>query len=94
MKQKVTADKGFFSRLKSVFSNPEQCPEIALTEAVHLRKESAKVPLEKCMSGITLDYGGRTLSLVREQFVGDAHGGDGSAFLLLNPEKFQTRISG
>ncbi|MEW8441040.1 MAG: metallophosphoesterase [Candidatus Thiodiazotropha taylori] len=94
MKQKVTADKGFFSRLKSVFSNPEQCPEIALTEAVHLRKESAKVPLEKCMSGITLDYGGRTLSLVREQFVGDAHGGDGSAFLLLNPERFQTRISG
>ena len=94
MKTKVTGEKGFLGRLKSVFGNAAQCQEISLTQSFHLQKDSAKIPLEDCVAGISLDCGGKTLSLVREQFVGEAHGGDGSAFLLLDPEDFQTRISG
>jgi len=94
MKTSVKGEKGFLNRLKSVFGNSADCQEISLTQSFHLQKESAKVPLASCVSGISLDCGGKTLSLIREQFVGEAHGGDGSAFLLLDPEKFNTGISG
>jgi hypothetical protein len=94
MKTKVTGEKGFLSRLKTVFGNAAGCQEISLTQPFHLQKDSAKIPLEDRVTGISLDCGEKTLSLIREQFVGEPHGGDGSAFLLLDPEDYQTRISG
>jgi hypothetical protein len=94
MKTKVTGEKGFLGRLKSVFGNSARCQEISLATSFHLKKDSAKIPLENCVTGISLDCGGKILSLVREQFLGEAHGDDGSAFLLLDPEDFETRISG
>lgn len=87
-------DKGFFGRLKSVFGNAAGCQEIRLTEPFNLQREGAKLPLAHCASGISLESGGKTLSLIREQFVGEPLGGDGSAYLLLDPQYFKTRISG
>jgi len=94
MKSNVTGDKGFFNRLKSVFGSSAGCQEISLTQSFRLQKESAKIPLENCAAGISLDAGGKALSLVREEFLGEPHGGDGAAYVLFDPEIFQTEISG
>lgn len=94
MKTSAKGGKGFLKRLRSVFGSPEQCQEISLEQPFRLQNECAKIPLEQCANGISLDCGGKCLNLVREPFVGEPRGGDGSAFLLLDPEGFQTGISG
>ena len=94
MKTSAKAEKTFFHRLKAAFVNPAHCPERSLAQSFQLKNECAKILIENCSKGVSLDSGGKTLSLVREQFIGEARGGDGSAFLLLDPKHFKTRING
>ena len=94
MNSSVAGDKGFFSRLKSVFGNSAGCQETSLAQALFLQKDSAKVRLDACTAGVSLNSGGKALILVREEFVGEPHGGDGSAYLLLDPENVPAQING
>ncbi len=89
-----SVDKGFFHRLKSVFDNSANCGEVCLTEPHELHKDSIRVPLAGCPCGISLNTGGKVLHLTREQFIGEPHGGDGSALLLFDPENPQNCING
>ena len=94
MKKSDTTDRGFFRRLRSVFDNSAHCEEISLAQPVKLQKESGKIPLEQCLGGISLTCSGKTLSLIRERFIGTPYGDDRPAFLLLDPEHFDTQING
>lgn len=94
MKKSSNADKGFFNRLKSVFGTAADCEEIPRAQPFNLCKASGKVPLEHFSGGIMLNCGEKKFRLIREQFVGEACGDDRRAFLLLDPESFQNRISG
>jgi len=94
MKKRVTSQKGFLNRLKAVFDNPTQCQQISLQEPFSLTKDSAKVAFDSCTTGISLDSAGKRLDLIQETFLGEPHGNDRSAFLLLDPERFYDGISG
>ena len=94
MKSKVSADKGFLNRIKSVFGNPAKCPETNLEKPVTLHAGCAKVPLKACTEGISVDSGGKKLHLIHETFVGEPYGDPGPAFLLLDAERVRHGIGG
>jgi len=94
MKHKDSADKGFFKRLKSVFGNPANCPETNLEKPVTLNGECAKIPLEFCTGGLSIYSGDKRLHLIQETFIGQPYGNPRPAFLLLDPERINHRISG
>ncbi len=94
MQTSSKTDKGFFTRLKSAFSSTAQCKEISLTQQFNLHKESIRIPLNNCPIEISLGSTEQTLNLIPEQFIGEPTGRDGSSLLLLDPDSFQTKISG
>ena len=94
MKSGKTADKGFFGRLKNVFGNATPCQEVSLEKPIRLAGDGAKILLENCLPGISLKAGDRELRLVREQFVGEPHSGDRSAFIIFDPKASRSGING
>ena len=94
MKSDSPADKGFLKRLKSAFGNTAKCPETTLQDSPSLKKECARVPLQVCSAGVSLDSAGKKLDLIQEPFLGEAHDSDHSGFLLLDPGRFYSGISG
>jgi len=87
-------DKGFFERLKSIFSDIQQCDEKTLTEPFILCKDSVRIPLSNCPIEISLTSSSQFLQLVPEQFIGKTEGNGKSSLLLLNPDSFYTEIGG
>ena len=89
-----TGNSRFLDRLKTIFGNASACQEVSLTQAVHLRNESAKVAPEACNAGILLESGGKRLHLIRERFLGEPHGQNEAAYLLVDAQLFTAGIAG
>jgi len=85
---------GFFSRLKSMFSKPQELEEIQLTEKLNLCNKSIRIPLSNCPIKISLGSRKHVLLLVVEPFIGEASGEDGSSLILFNPDRYYSRITG
>jgi len=85
---------GFFNRLKSIFTDFQDCETKILTEQLKLNKESIRIPLSCCPVEIFLTSSAQSLQLVPEKFIGSTEGHDKSSLLLLNPDCFHTQIGG
>jgi len=94
MKKNGSLEKGFFSRLKSVFPGPAQCKDVSLTDPFSLRNESIRIPLADCPIEISLGRKEWPLNLQFEEHIGEPAGGGGRSLLLLTPKKRHSKIRG
>lgn len=90
----ANSNKGFFGRLKAAFSNTSQYTEVWLQESYKLQGDCIRVPFEGYPIELAMGEGGHKLHIYPEQPVGDQESKDNLCFILIDPERFFSGISG
>ena len=90
----LSNDNGLFSKLKAAFSNPSSIRETGLDEPLRLVKDKVRISCEKAPLELVLGQNGKKLYLIREETIDGSANPSSDTFLLLDPDRFLTRISG
>ena len=89
--------KGFFKQLRAAFSGLSQCRDVRIDQPLQLRKDKVRISCEDTPLELILGKKGQKLHLVAEEYIaaeGEAEQAPTPTFILYDPERFFTEISG
>ncbi len=93
-KKSPEPEKGFFNQLKAVFSGLSQCKEVRIREEYKLRNDRIRVPFEGYPLQLVLGEKGQKLHIYPERSLDGSNGGISPRFILFDPDRYYSRISG